>query len=179
MKKHDVDMLSGSITKGLWRISLPIMIMNVMSSLFSIIDMTILKNFCADGNAVGAVGVCTSLIALLGNLVIGITTGANVIVARNIGKGDKEAVDRAIGTSIVFAIAAGLTLAIVGVSGAELLLRWNNCPETLPAFMLALPAQIVVADTPPVIQEKGQFQFPLLAHYRLNLSHFCSLYRRK
>lgn len=131
MKKHDIDMLSGSITKGLWRISLPIMIMNLMTSVFSIIDMTILKNFCTDGNAVGAVGVCSSLIALLGNLVIGITTGANIIVARNIGKGDQEAVDRTIGTSIVFAIAAGLTLAIVGVSGAELLLRWNNCPEAL------------------------------------------------
>ena len=77
MRKHDVNMLSGSITKGLWRISLPIMIMNLMSSLFSIIDMTILKNFCTDGNAVGAVGVCSSLIALLGNLVIGITTGTN------------------------------------------------------------------------------------------------------
>ena len=34
--------------------------------------------------------------------------------------------------------------------------------------MLALPTQIVVADTPPIIQKKGQFQFPLLAHSRHN-----------
>jgi hypothetical protein len=34
--------------------------------------------------------------------------------------------------------------------------------------MLALPAQIVVANTPPVIQETGKFLFPLLAHSRHN-----------
>ena len=131
MKKHDVDMLSGSITKGLWRISLPIMAMKVMASLFNIIDMTILKNFSTDGNAVGAVGACGVLITLITNLVIGISTGTNVIVARYIGKGDKEAMDRSIGTSVVFSIAAGLVMAIVGIWGAELFLRWNNCPEVL------------------------------------------------
>ena len=33
--KHRVDMLSGSITKGLLAMTLPIMVMNVMQSLFS------------------------------------------------------------------------------------------------------------------------------------------------
>ena len=131
MKKHDVDMLSGSITKGLLSISLPIMAMNVMTSLFTIVDMTVLKNFCADGNAVGAVGVCGVLITLFTNLVVGVTAGTNVIVARNIGRGDQAAVDRTIGTSIAFSIVAGLALMVVGISGAELFLRWNNCPEEL------------------------------------------------
>jgi len=34
--------------------------------------------------------------------------------------------------------------------------------------MLAPPAQIVVADTPPVVKEKGQLLFSLLAHSRHN-----------
>ena len=40
-KKNEVDMLSGSIVKGLMAIALPIMVMNVLQSLFSIADMTV------------------------------------------------------------------------------------------------------------------------------------------
>ena len=52
------------------------MIMNVVQSMFNIIDLTILKTFDTDGIAVGAVGVCGSLITLITNLVFGISTGA-------------------------------------------------------------------------------------------------------
>ena len=59
-----VNMLSGSITKGLLALSIPIMIMNVMQSMFSVIDMTILGKLAND-NAVGAVGACGMLIGLI------------------------------------------------------------------------------------------------------------------
>ena len=50
LKKKDVDMLHGPIMKGLFAIALPLMIMNVLQSLFNIIDMTVLKSFGpADG----------------------------------------------------------------------------------------------------------------------------------
>ena len=81
MRTKDVNMLSGSITKGLLVICIPVMIMNVIQSMFNIVDMTILKSFDTDGMAVGAVGVCGSLITLISNLVVGISTGSNVIIA--------------------------------------------------------------------------------------------------
>ena len=40
-KKNDVNMLSGAIVKGLLTIAIPIMIMNVIQSLYNIVDMTI------------------------------------------------------------------------------------------------------------------------------------------
>ena len=51
-RKNEVDMLSGPIVKGLLKIAIPIMIMNVLQSLFSIADMTILKIFDTDGGRV-------------------------------------------------------------------------------------------------------------------------------
>ena len=131
VKSRDVNMLSGSITKGLLAIGLPVMLMNVLQSLFQIVDLTVLKTFDTDGMAVGAVGVCGSLITLMNNLVIGIATGANVVVAKHIGKGDQEHVDRAVGTAVAFAILAGICLTAVGVLGAETFLRWVDCPEEL------------------------------------------------
>ena len=64
MAKKDVNMLSGPIIKGILTIAIPVMIMNVVQSLFNLVDMTVLKAFDTDGMAVGAVGVCGSLSAI-------------------------------------------------------------------------------------------------------------------
>ena len=69
MLKKDVDMLSGPIVKGLLTIAIPIMIMNVIQSLFNIIDMTVLKMYDTDGGySVGAVGASGTLISLITGL---------------------------------------------------------------------------------------------------------------
>ena len=48
---------------------------------------------------------------------------------------------------------------------------YHDSPETLLALMLALPAQVVVGHTPPVIEEEGQLQLPFLAHSRHGASY--------
>ena len=132
MRRKDVNMLEGSIVKGLLRLSVPIMIMNVVQSLFNIIDMTTLKTFDTGGGiAIGAVGVCGSLITLITGLVIGVSSGANVVIARKIGLQDKAGIDKAIASSIAFAFLSGICLAIIGVCGAEVFLGWANCPKEL------------------------------------------------
>ncbi len=130
MKISNVNMLSGSITKGLIAMAIPIMVMNVMQSVFNIIDMSILRIF-SDDSAVGAVGACGTLITLCTSLLIGISTGANVIVARRIGAGNKKSASNAVLTAIVFSFVAGIALMIIGVSCAEIFLRMTNCPESL------------------------------------------------
>lgn len=90
-----------------------------------------------DGLAVGAVGVCGTLISLLNGLVIGVSTGSNVIIARYIGRKDQDSVDRSIASAMAFSITAGIGLAVVGVCGSELFLKWTNCsPELLPQATL-------------------------------------------
>lgn len=130
MRRKDVDMLSGSITKGLLAMTIPIMIMNVMQTLFNVIDMTVLGNF-VDDTAVGAVGACGMLITLCTGLLIGISSGANVVVAKHIGEGDREKTEQAVGTALLFSVVGGIVLLIIGVSCAEIFLKWTNCPKTL------------------------------------------------
>ncbi len=128
--KHRVDMLSGSITKGLLAMTLPIMVMNVMQSLFSIFDMIVLKQF-ADGSAVGAVGAAGALTPLCTAIVVGLSSGANVVVARRIGMGVQKRVDNAVTTSLAVAVISGLLLMIIGAIFAKTFLIMTNCPETL------------------------------------------------
>ena len=130
IKHRNVDMLSGSITKSLLALTIPVMIMNVTQVLIQAVDMAILKQFGAEA-AVGAVGVCGNLITLCTALLIGLSAGANVVVAKRVGSGNREAADRAVMTALLLAVVGGFFMLVIGAVFAETFLRMINCPESL------------------------------------------------
>lgn len=130
MKKTNVNMLSGPITKGLIAMTMPVMIMNVIQMLFNVIDLTALRIF-ADDSAVGAVGACSTLATLCTSLLLGLSAGANVVVAKRLGEGNKERTDKAVMTALLIAAFGGVLLMIIGLIFAETFLGWVNCPESL------------------------------------------------
>ena len=132
LKNKNVNMLSGSITKGLLALTIPIMVMNVVQNIFNIVDMTVLGNWVGDG-AVGAVGASGMLITLCTCLLIGIASGSNIVVAKRMGERNSERMEKAVGTSMIVAIGGGVFLAIVGFLFAETFLKWTNCPDALLA----------------------------------------------
>ena len=170
MGKKDVNMLSGSITKGLLTISIPVMVMNVVQSMFNILDMTILKTFDTDGMAVGAVGACGSLITLITGLVIGIAAGANVVVAGYIGGRNQKSANRAVGTAVIFSAAAGMVLAVMGVACAGVFLRWTNCPDVLlerailyfRLYFSGVPLLMIYNFCAAVLRSTGDSRRPML-----------------
>lgn len=129
--KKEVNMLSGSIMKGVLTVSIPIMVMNIAMSLFNIVDMTILRMFDADGFAVGAVGNCGSLISLITGLLIGCSAGASVVIAKFIGMGAKIKVERAVGVSILFSLVGGAVFSVIGIIFAKTFLGWMSCPAEI------------------------------------------------
>lgn len=165
-----VNMLSGSVTRGLFSIAIPIIAMNVLQSIFNIIDMTILKIYDTDGGySVGAVGACGTLITLITGLVTGVATGANVVVAKHIGKGDKEGVDRAIGTSIIFSVISGLALLVIGVVFARGFLRMVNCPEKFfeqavlyfKLYFFGVPIAMIYNFSAAILRASGDAKRPM------------------
>lgn len=130
MRSKNVDMLQGSITKGLLSMAVPIMIMNIMQSMFNIIDMTALE-FFSDDRSVGAVGACGTLISLCTSLLIGLSAGANVVIAKRLGAQDKDRANKAVITALLVAVTGGILLGAVGVIFAETFLKLTNCPEEL------------------------------------------------
>ena len=130
MKHHEVDMLSGSIVKGLLAMTIPIMVMNLSQSLFSVIDMTVLGKLVND-DAVGAVGACGMLITLINSLMIGISAGSNVAVARHLSRRHQETVHRAVGTSVLFSLVGGGAIMTLGICCSRVFLTWVNCPDSL------------------------------------------------
>ncbi|MBR4305176.1 MAG: MATE family efflux transporter [Clostridia bacterium] len=168
MGRNNVNMLSGSVTKGLISMILPIMISNVMQSIFSAIDMTVLKIYSSD-LAVGAVGACSNLISLSTALLIGISLGANMIVARRLGAGDKTRAEKAAVTAIKTALIGGLILMGIGVLLAETFLRWTNCHESLlpqavtylRLYFCAVPMLMVYNFCASVLRATGDTKRPM------------------
>ena len=170
LRKNEVNMLSGSIVKGLLAISIPIMVMNVCQNLFNIIDLKVLGAFVND-DAVGAVGTCATLISLITGLLIGIASGSNVVIARHIGKGDQEGVEKAVGTAVLFSVVGGIAFAIIGIALAEVFLIYvMNCPEELLAqavtyfrlYFLGVPILMLYNFCAAILRAMGDSRRPMI-----------------
>ena len=115
-KRKQLDMLHGPIWNKLPLFALPVAATAILEQLFNASDIAVVGNFTGAGKtiAVAAVGANSSIISLIVNLFVGIALGANVVIANAIGRKDKEAVTKAVHTSIIVAILAGIGVSIAG-----------------------------------------------------------------
>lgn len=171
VKNKDVNMLSGSIMKGLMNIAIPIMIMNVLQSLFNIIDMSILKMYDTHGGySVGAVGSCGTLISFMTGLAIGVSAGANVVIARYIGKGDKDGVEKSVSTALIFSVLSGFGLLIIGVVFAGVFLNIISCPTLyfekavlyFRLYFIGIPILLLYNFSAAILRSSGNSKGPMI-----------------
>jgi len=128
---NHTSLTKGPIFKTLFMYSFPLIITNVVQLLFHAADVAVLSLMAGD-HPVAAVGACGSLITLLVSLFTGFATGANVLVARKIGAGDKTGVRQAVGTSLVIGFLSGVILMVLSLIFARQFLIFMNCqPDVL------------------------------------------------
>ena len=113
-KRWDIDMTSGPILGSLLRFSIPLVLTNLLQMLYNATDM-IVVGLSSEPDAVGAIGTTSSFVTLIVCLFIGLSVGANVVVARHIGAKDEARVSRALHTSTVVALVLGVVGGAVGV----------------------------------------------------------------
>ena len=127
-QKKSMDMLHGSLWNKLLLFALPLAASSILQQLFNSVDTAVVGRF-ASSQALAAVGSNGSLISLMINLFIGISLGANVIVARYIGQGTTERVSTAVHTAIVVAVLSGFFVLIFGQFIAAPVLLLMGTPE--------------------------------------------------
>lgn len=131
-------MCEGPILGKMLRFACPLMLSSVLQLLFNAADVIVVGKFAGD-NSLGAVGSTGSLINLLTNLFLGLSVGANVMVARHYGAKQQEELSEAIHTAMTLAIIAGLFLTVIGICFTEGILRLMSTPdEILPLAALYL-----------------------------------------
>ena len=86
MKRHEIDMLNGSLGDKILMVALPLAATGILQQLFNAADIAVVGRF-AGTTAMAAVGSNSPVIGLLVNLFTGISLGTNVVIARRIGAG--------------------------------------------------------------------------------------------
>lgn len=121
-KPKDINMLEGPLLGKVFLFALPLMATNLLQMLYNAADMIVAGMSGVDG-AIGSIGTCGAMINLILNIFSGFAIGTNVVVARNIGRGDEEATRRSVHTSLVMAALFGVICAVIGFFVAHPLLR--------------------------------------------------------
>ena len=173
VKKHEIDMLHGSIWNKLPLFALPVAATGILGQLFNAADIAVVGNFTGDARtvAVAAVGANGPIIGLIVNLFIGIALGANVVIANAIGCRDDNAVKRAVHTAIVFAVCGGAAVALLGQLIASPLLSILNVPEDvfpyallyLRIYLLGMPVILLYNFEAAIFRSIGDTKVPLAA----------------
>lgn len=138
VKAYTMDMTEGPVLTKILMFSIPLMFSSVLQILFNAADIVVVGKFVGD-TALAAVGSNSALINLVTNLFIGLSIGANVIVARYFGGKQDENTSIAVHTSIALGIISGIILTLIGIIGAPFFLRIMLTPEdVLPQAVLYL-----------------------------------------
>ncbi len=112
-KRRDIDMTQGPLFSRMLMFAIPLMLTNFLQTFYNAADM-IVVGLSSEPDAVGAIGTTTAFTSLILHLVIGIAVGANVVVARYIGAGDRERTSRAVHTAALVGLCIGVLGGVVG-----------------------------------------------------------------
>ncbi len=165
----EMDLTSGSIFKKLIVYAIPFIFTNILQILFNAADVAIVGIFVSD-SAVAAVGANTSLSSLIVGLFVGLSIGANIVLARYVGARDLESSRKTVGTAILLALVSGVFLALVGVPMAETFLRWMSCDEKilsmaanyLKIYFLGMPIMMLYNFCAAILRAIGDTRRPLI-----------------
>ena len=80
-RSHEVQMTSGPLFKNVLAFTVPLILSGVLQLLYNSADIIVVGRF-ADSLAMAAVGATTSLIHLMVSLLMGLSVGSSVAVAR-------------------------------------------------------------------------------------------------
>lgn len=169
-KAREIDMLHGSLWDKIILFALPLALTGVMQQLLNAADVAVLGQYVGK-NAMAAVGNNTALIGLLVNLFMGLSLGANVVIAQNIGAEKFDRVHDAVHTAFLLALIVGAALCGIAQVLVNPVFEWLAVPEAvapmaetyLRIYALGLPAMGIYNFEAAIFRSRGDTQTPLVA----------------
>lgn len=171
--KRSMDMLNGSLWDKILSFSLLVAATAILEQFFIATDIVIVGNF-ANGDktaAIAGVGTDLSILGMIIFLLLGLALGSNVVIAQSIGRRDKEAVEKAVHTAVLFSLLAGVCVAILGQFIAEPILGLLDIPpEVMPnaisylkIYLFGMPIILLYNFQAAIFRSVGETQMPLYA----------------
>lgn len=124
------DLTSGKESRLIFYFAMPMLIGNVFQQLYNIVDSIIVGNFLGK-EALAAVGASFPIIFTLISMIIGIASGAMVVISQYFGAKDIERVKRTISTFYIFLFFASIFISAIGIYFSEEIFRLMQLPEEI------------------------------------------------
>ena len=163
-----MDMTQGHMLTQVLVFALPIMLSSILQLLFNAADTIVVGRFSGN-EALAAVGSVGSLNNMIISLFIGLSVGANVLVARYTGSRSDAAVSDTVHTSVLLALVGGVALMIVGIALARPLLELMGSPDDVielailyvRIIFLGMPVQMLYNFCAAILRAVGDTKRPL------------------
>ena len=129
------DLTQGSVASHLFRFALPLLISNAMQALYNLVDMIVVGN-CIGKAGMSAVSIGGDILHLLTFVAIGFCSAGQVIIARDVGAGNRDDIRKTIGTMFTFLLGISLVIAVLCYAIRHSILRWLNTPSASYDFTM-------------------------------------------
>lgn len=165
---NQIDMLHGPLMGKLLKFALPFAACGILQQLFNSVDVAVVGRF-ASSEALAAVGANTFLINLMINLFVGISIGANAVMANRIGQRDAKGAAWAVSTTMVLSLISGLILLVVGIIISWPVLTLMETPQDviddavlyLRIYFLGAPFFLIYNFGASILRSQGDTRRPL------------------
>ena len=163
-------MLQGSLWDKLIFFALPLALTGVLQQLLNAADVAVLGQFVGK-NAMAAVGNNISIIGLLVNLFMGLSLGANVVIAMHIGGKRLDRAHEAVHTAFLLAMFVGIAVAVLGELLVYPLMHmmmvpqdvWEMAETYLRIYLLGLPVMGIYNFEAAIFRSRGDTRTPLIS----------------
>lgn len=167
--KNEIDMTTGPILRKMLIFAIPVVFSGLLQFFFNAADVMVVGRFAGD-EALAAVGVSASPTQLIVNILIGMGTGVNVVVARAFGEGREKEISQAVHTSVLLSIIGGICVGIVGITfSKKLLLAMGTDKEVLPLakayldiIFMGTPIMAIYNFGAAILRARGDTKRPLV-----------------
>lgn len=131
-------MLTGPLWNKILLYTLPLAATGILQQLFNAADMAVVGRFTGDlgPTAMAAVGSNAPVVGLALNTFMGISLGSNVVIANSVGSGDDKTVKKAVHTSVLFAVLAGIVITVFAEILSSFIISGQKLPDEVYPYAL-------------------------------------------
>lgn len=162
------SMLEGSLWKKIFFFAMPLAASSILQQLFNAADSAVVGRF-AGSEALAAVGANTPVTSLFINALVGLSIGANVVIAQYIGADNKKRIGTTIQTAILLSILGGIIIGLIGLLLADRILIMIGTPDNviglgslyLRIYFLGVPFVSLFNFASAIIRSSGDTKRPM------------------
>jgi len=167
-RKNEMDMTSGNLFKKLALYSAPLILSGMLQLFYNAADLIVCGLFGSE-HSTAAISCTNSLINLIVNLFLGLSVGANVLMARAFGAGDKEKGQKIVYTSMIYSVIFGVIIGAFGFFTSRYFLELMGAGEVLDLsssylkiYFLGLPFSMIYNFGSAIMRATGDTKRPFI-----------------